>query len=252
METALARIAPQALDAYEPRNFTEAQEMALAYSKSKILGAFGTPEAVLVIMATGAELGIPPTAALRSIYVVEGRPFLSADLMVALCRRRPDICQRFDLTESTSERATYTVQRKGGQPVAFSFTIADAKQAGLSFGDKSNWTKYPGVMLRHRAAATAARAEFSDLTLGLYCEEERDEMTAAAPSAPTVDPLPSKAEPIDAEIVTDRPAEWRARIAAAATVDELEAVRLEVKDAKPEKTIRDEMVALYTERKAAL
>ena len=196
---------PQAIDAYTPRDIGEAMQLARYYAASKILGsAYGTPEAVMLVMATGAELGIPPTAALRGLYVVEGRVFMSADLMVALCLRAPQ-CARFDMTESTNTQATYTVQRRG-EPAAppFSFSVEDAKRAGL-VKEKSNWEKYPAAMCRHRAASIAARAIFPDVIMGLYSEGERDEFEGRHVAEP-VQPLPLVAPAQDAEF-TDHPPE---------------------------------------------
>jgi len=208
--TALARIGAVALDPYTPRDIGEAMTLAKTYAASKILGAYGDVNQVMLVMATGSELGIPPTAALRGLYVVEGRIFMSSDLMVALCMRAPQ-CERFDLTEQTETSAAYTVQRKGGQPLVFRFTVDDAKRAQLGGKDgnidpKSNWAKYPGTMCRHRAAALAARAVFPDVIMGLYDEAEREEVTGRdvtpLPSAPAAVPR-APAPPVDAEVVDD-------------------------------------------------
>jgi hypothetical protein len=102
----------EALTAYEPHNYDEALRLATHYAKSGLLGQL-SPDAVLLIMATGAELSIPPTAALRAIHIVKGKPILSADLMVAMCVKRTDICEYFKCIESTDERATYETKRRG-------------------------------------------------------------------------------------------------------------------------------------------
>lgn len=201
------RASGPALDAYTPRDFGEAMTMARTFAASKILGAYGTPEQVMLVMATGAELGIPPTAALRGLYVVEGRIFMSSDLMVALCIRSPH-CERFDLTEQSDTAAAYTVKRKGDREQTFRFSIEDAKRAQLGGEDgkggmkaSSNWMKYPGTMCRHRAAAIAARAIFPDVIMGLYEKGEQEEITgqASRDAAPPVERIPSA--PVEAEIV---------------------------------------------------
>jgi hypothetical protein len=194
--TALALQQP-ALAPYTPRDIGEAMALAKTYAASKILGAYGTADQVMLVMATGAELGIPATAALRGLYVVEGRVFMSSDLMVALCLRAPQ-CERFDLSEQSDTAAAYTVQRKGGQPLTFRFGVEDARRAGLggakdggAFKAESNWSKYPGTMCRHRAAAIAARALFPDVIMGLYDEGEQEEAGTTRQVGPTVTPLPT-------------------------------------------------------------
>ena len=45
------------------------------------------PEEAAFLLMTGRELGLSPMQSLRGIYVVSGKPVLSADLMVAAVRR---------------------------------------------------------------------------------------------------------------------------------------------------------------------
>lgn len=219
MSTALT-LSNAAIDPYTPRDLAEARQLAEDYAKSKILGAYGTREQVMLVMATGAELGIPPTAALRGLYVVEGRIFMSSDLMVALCLRAPQ-CERFDLTECSHEAATYTVRRKGGADLTFRFTVEDAKLAGLGQAANSAWKKYPAVMLRHRAAANAARAVFPDVIMGLYSEGEREEIERRdVTPPPAVRPLSPAAPVVDAEVI-DPEAQIVAMLNAASSEEEL-------------------------------
>jgi hypothetical protein len=61
---------------------SEAWTMASHFAKSGLLGELNTPEKVFLVMTTGAELGIPPTTALRMLSIVKGKVVLAADLMV--------------------------------------------------------------------------------------------------------------------------------------------------------------------------
>lgn len=167
--TAIEIARPTMAKAYEPQNYNEAMQMAKTLAGSSLLGALKSPEAVFMVMATGAELGIPPTAALRSVHIVQGKPVLSADLIVAVCLRSP-LCEYFTCTKSTPAEATYETKRRGSGPVSNTFSLDDAKQAGLA--GKDNWKNYGRAMLRHRAAAELARMVYPDLVLGIYAEEE--------------------------------------------------------------------------------
>ncbi|HJU21443.1 MAG TPA: hypothetical protein VJ891_02950, partial [Casimicrobiaceae bacterium] len=121
-----------ALAAYEPRNLSEAYSLAKYYAESKLLAReLQSPEAALLIMATGAELGIPATTALRAIHIINGKPVTSADLMVALCLQKRSVCERFELIESTETLATYETVRKGQSPKRMTFTLEDARRARL-------------------------------------------------------------------------------------------------------------------------
>jgi len=131
------------------------------------------PEDALWIVATGHSLGIDPVTSLRGIHVISGKPVLSADLMAAVAMRHPD-CLCLQVVEMTPLKATVKVQRRGwSEPTLFSFSVEDAKNAGLL--NNPTWKKYPADMCKARAIARAARAAFPDALLGVYVEGELDE-----------------------------------------------------------------------------
>jgi hypothetical protein len=135
-------------------------------------------QAAFIIIATGMELGLSPMQALRGIHVVEGKPVLSADLLVALVKRS-GACEYFRLVESTPERATYETLRKGEpKPTPLTWTMEDARRANLV--GRQNWKAHPAAMLRARCAAALARAVYPDLLLGVYEESEGEEIAAGA------------------------------------------------------------------------
>jgi hypothetical protein len=158
-----------------PTSFAEVRELATLAVKSGLLSeAISTPEAAFVIIATGLELGLSPMQSLRGIHVIEGKPVLSADLLVALAKRSPD-CVYFRLVESTYERATYETMRRGDpKPTTLTWTLEDARRADLVH--KRTWKAHPAAMLRARCAAALARAVFPDLLLGVYEESEGEEI----------------------------------------------------------------------------
>ncbi len=200
---ALALRGPVQLSAYEPKDINEALSLAKQYSTSKLTKC-RTPEQALLIMATGHELGIPATTALRMIYVADfgqgDQVTLSADLMVALCQRSP-LCEYFRCVESTEERAVYATKRKGDPERQQAFTNEDRIKAKLGFSKDgkespdSNWAKYRSTMLKHRAASMLAREVFSDVVGGFYTEDEAREIADGAALGrhvgPAVTPLPT-------------------------------------------------------------
>jgi len=127
-------------------------------------------EEAAMLVITGQELGLSPAQSLRGIYVVSGKPVLSADLMVAVVRRS-GLCESWRVVESTAERCTIVTRRKGETADSTrTWTMADAKRAGVT--GKSTWAQYPATMLRHRCAADLARQEYPDVLMGLYDPEE--------------------------------------------------------------------------------
>jgi hypothetical protein len=227
---------PNMAKAYEPRDYAEALQMAKTLAGSSLLGALKTPEAVFLVMATGAEMGIPPTAALRSIHIVQNKPVLSADLIVALCLKSP-LCEYFTCKSSTDKEATYITRRRGSDPVTNQFTIEDAARAGLA--NKDNYKNYGRAMLRHRAAAELARMVYPDLVLGIYAEEEIAEV-GPPPSEPRQVVAP---EVLEGEVVQSEPPPSIDRLTAAyldaSSMDDVQRLRAEVAKLGLDKTSDD-------------
>jgi hypothetical protein len=141
-------------------------------------------EEAAFLLATGGELGLSPMQSLRGIYVVNGTPVLSADLLVAIVRRS-GLCDWWRVDESTAERCTITTQRKGEPtPASKTWTLADAKRAGVT--GKQVWSQYPAAMLRHRCAADLVREQYPDVALGLYDPEELGGEPQARDAEPVV------------------------------------------------------------------
>lgn len=171
---------PARADWYRPDSISEAYRTAKALVSSNLLpNSIRTPEAALAIIMTGAELGLTPMQSCRSIHVIDGKPCLSADLIVGLVKRSA-ACEFFRLVESTEAVATYETLRKGEpQPTVMSFTIEQAEKARLT-QRRGPWQTYPAAMLRARAATSLARAVYPDVVGGIY---ETDEAHDVAPAA---------------------------------------------------------------------
>jgi hypothetical protein len=156
------------------------KQHAISLAKSSLIPKHlrGHPADIWLILSMGQELGISPALALSSIHVIEGKPTLSADLMVAVTKSR-GVCQSFRLIESTEERATYEAHRVGDpEPTRLTFTLEDAKKLDLL--GKHNWKKQPKTMLRKRCKAALCREVFEDILAGFYDPEELERTRAEA------------------------------------------------------------------------
>lgn len=126
----------------------------------------------ITIATKGRELGIPPMQAFASISVIQGKPCLSAELMVALVYQRVPGSQ-INFTTPPKEqhlRCEAEFIRPGGKPQLFAFTIEEANRAGLM--GKQTWKQYPAAMLRARCISAGCRAVFPDAIMGCYTAEE--------------------------------------------------------------------------------
>lgn len=173
---------PQEVTALVPSNFAEAREMASYFAKSALISAAlrGKEADVLVTIAAGMELGLSPMASLRGMYVVEGKIYMGADLKVALCLRSP-VCEYFRCVATTDEKAIYETKRLGHAPQTMTWTLADAKRAGLD--GKDNWKKYPRRMLAKRCKSELASLVYEDLIFGVYDLDELPPETSGAAAA---------------------------------------------------------------------
>lgn len=198
--------------ALSPRTYSEIYELSAAMHKSQMFGVT-SPEQAMVVLMTGLELGFSPAQSFRSIHVINKKPTLSADMMVAVCKSRPHICKYFRLVDSTDERATYETHRVGEpEPVSITFTIQDAEKAGLL--SNPTWQKFRPQMLRARAASSLVRVVYSDLILGLYTEDEIREIPADEPRRPQQDRPPDAERPaIAAPPVNEFPSQRKAQAA---------------------------------------
>lgn len=127
----------------------------------------------LTIVMKGKELGVPPLQAFSSITVIQGKPCLSSELMLALVYQRVKGAKVTFRTppEMQSKECVVEMQRPGGEPQLFRFGMDDAHAAGL-IKPNSAWQKYPSAMLRARAISAGARAVFPDCIMGCYTPEE--------------------------------------------------------------------------------
>jgi hypothetical protein len=138
---------------------------------------FNSWQACAIGIEFGLELGMPWLMALQNIAVINGRPSLWGDALLALCRSKRELFDEEVFSESiTATKATCTVRRKapGRQPITREFTLEDAKAADLL--GKDPWKKYPKRMLQMRARMWALRDEFPEVLKGMYSVEEIRDM----------------------------------------------------------------------------
>lgn len=182
-----------------------------------------TPEAILVAMQLGAEVGLTPMAALQNIAVINGRPSLWGDAQLAVVRGTGDLEEFDEWVEVGGKRQTRSpklptddttsvcrVKRKGYPAREGSFSVSDAKASGLWSKD-GPWKQYPFRMLQMRARSFVLRDCFGDALRGMRSAEEMigpviDIDTAPAETSPVGDTVKLFAPPAETETVTAAPA----------------------------------------------
>ena len=139
------------------------------------------PANVLIALEYGSALGIAPMAAIQGLFIVEGKPTASAQLIGALVRNAG---HRLRVSGDDSH-ATAVIVRKDDPEFEFvaEWTIERAQKAGLA--GKGVWKQYPAAMLKARAITEVARDACPEVLSGVaYTAEELGHDT---PPARTVD-----------------------------------------------------------------
>jgi len=190
-------------------------------------GSINTPEKAVAIMLTGRELGIEPMMALRQIHIIEGKPSLSAELIAGLVLSRVKGATLRPV-ESTNDRCVVHAARPGQEPTVITWTMDDAKRAGIA--GKGNWKKYPRAMLRSRAMVEAARGVFPDASSGLYTPDELGAETDAEGEPVAVR---TTATVVQQQAPALPEVDWLERIALAETVADLDGLAAGIRDARP-------------------
>lgn len=138
----------------------------------------GKPGNCLVAIQWGMEIGLKPLQAMQNIAVINGRPSLWGDAVIALARNSP-VCE-YVVEEDDGRVATCKVKRRGEPEQIRTFSMEDAKIAGL-LGKAGPWTQYPKRMRQMRARAFAIRDVFPDVLKGLPVAEEIMDMPQSTP-----------------------------------------------------------------------
>jgi len=181
---------------------------AMAVGKMAAQSAFvpkdfkGRPEDCTLAILFGSELGLGPMQSLQCIAVVNGRPSIFGDAAKALVMASA-ICEYIaERIEGDGDQmaAICEAKRRGDpQPTVSTFSVADAKKAGL-WGKSGPWQQYPKRMLQMRARGFALRDAFPDVLRGLVTAEEAQDYQHVEPARseprPPVDLRP-KFEPAD-------------------------------------------------------
>jgi hypothetical protein len=205
-----------AVTAFNPQSLAEAMEFAKLLAASDLVPKdyIGKPGNVIVAMQMGAELGIAPTQAVQGIAVINGRPAVWGDLLLAVIQKSSNYEWHKESFDASAMTATCVMKRKGNpEPFVASFSQKDAETAGL-WKKQGPWQTNPKRMLQLRARAFCGRNAFADALKGLASAEEAQDYIDITPeSAPRSAPaLPRElpaAAPEPAPKQAERPAPSR-------------------------------------------
>lgn len=178
-----------ALKVIPDNEWGQLKEIATFAFKSKMIpSSIDTFEKAMIIALKGRELGLQPMIAFSHIFVINGKPTLSAEIMLAsIYEKYPDA--EIMLVESTDNRCVLKAKRpKETAFTEFVWDMARAAQLGLT--GKDNWKKQPKTMLWWRCISEMKRAKFPEVLMGIsYTREELEDFEKDVTPKATVIPI---------------------------------------------------------------
>ena len=182
--------------------YADMEKMATVIAQSGLFGVKNPTQALALMLLSQAE-GLHPATAARDYHVIQGRPTLKADTMLARFQAAGGVVEWHDYTDKLV-KATFSHPRGGKVTVAW--TLETAKEAELA--GKDMWKKFPRAMLRARVISEGIRTVFPGVLAGMYTPEEVKDMVEVKGEAETSGPNPIEPPPpvasqdFDAEIET--------------------------------------------------
>lgn len=226
-----------------PASFNELATFANMAAKSALVPRDyqNKPENIMIAVQMGSEIGLAPMQAIQNIAVVNGRPAVWGDALPALCKMHPawQGMKEEIQGEGDAMRAVCEVHRKGDNPVVVTFTVEDAKRAGL-WGKAGPWQQYPKRMLQMRARGFALRDAFPDALKGLISAEEAQDIPTDSFTGTTINSTAVPVEPVD----TSPPPKEKPEAAARRITDQL---LVQISECTDENALHDLRGAMRTQ-----
>jgi hypothetical protein len=151
------------------------QQMAEVAASSKMFGFKNPQEAMAIMLLCQAE-NLHPAIAMRDFHIIQGRPALKADAMLA---RFQQAGGSVNWKEYTDAVVTGIFSHPSGGSLEVSWSLAQAKSIGIA--NKDNWRNYPRAMLRARCVSEGIRSVYPGCVVGVYTPEEIQDFKPSKP-----------------------------------------------------------------------
>lgn len=168
---------------------TDIEKMATAVAKSGLFGV-RTPDQAMSLMLIAQAEGLHPAVAARDYHIIQGRPSLKSDALLARFQANGG---KVEWTEYTDQAVTAKVSHPQGGTVEIRWSYQMAERAGLT--KNATWRQYPRQMLRARVISEGVRAVFPGVAVGVYTSEEVQDMTMSS-SSTVIAAEPQIADPV--------------------------------------------------------
>lgn len=184
--------------------------MAKAVSDSGLFG-IKSEAAAFSLMCIAQADGIPPIKAAVQYHIIDGKPSLKSEAMLARFQASGG---KIRWKERTPQRCTLWLEHPQAGEIEVTWDIERAKAAGLA--GRTTWKAYPAQMMSARCISEGIRALYPACVGGFYTPEEVRDFNAPPPAPQPESPKPAQAAkaampkpkaanpaPQEAEIVED-------------------------------------------------
>ena len=184
--------------------------MAKAVSDSGLFG-IKSEAAAFSLMCIAQADGIPPIKAAVQYHIIDGKPSLKSEAMLARFQASGGSIR---WKERTPQRCTLWLEHPKAGEIEVTWDIERAKAAGLA--GRNTWKAYPAQMMSARCISEGIRALYPACVGGFYTPEEVRDFDAPPPAPQPESPKPAQAAkaampkpkaaktaPQEAEIVED-------------------------------------------------
>lgn len=153
----------------------DSQLVPTSFTKDKDIKA--AKASVLIALQAGAELGLSVMNSIQGIAVIGGKPMIWGDTLLALCKSSSKFEYCHEEFDEKTQTAICKVKRKGEPEVIRTFSVEDARIAGLldkpgPFNKPGPWTTYRKRMCQFRARNFGLRDAFADILKGMRVVED--------------------------------------------------------------------------------
>lgn len=145
---------------------SDMSRMAEAVAKSGLFGMKKPEEAMALMLISQAE-GLHPAIAVRDYHIIQGKPALKADAMMARFQQAGGKVEWKEISD-TKVVATFSHPQGGSATIDWDMERA----AAAELGGKGMWKKFPRQMLRARVISEGIRTVYPGVVIGVYTPEE--------------------------------------------------------------------------------
>lgn len=159
----------------EYESLREPMALGNVFAQSGMFPDIKTQAQAAVKIMAGKELGLSPFQSMKSLYMVNGKLALMADVMAFLVKKNGKYDYAIDKLDELE--CVLSFVRLNGEVKELgksSFTTKDAAKAGLI--NKDVWKNYPRNMLFARALSNGIRWYCPDAVCGYYTIEEVEDL----------------------------------------------------------------------------